>query len=341
MKTALRKTGDVVELEGVKGWSPAERPSSIHAAQAAVMQAVGADVSYDMLVGVSGLAFRTQVSKPGLCPSSPHSFCGYRCVERSVRALPWEVRVYEINESDKAAAEGAWQAIVESIDRGVPVQYGSEEDGIIVGYLAHGRKRICLHPMHENGTSTFIETSWPWGVAVFTGPRADVDSHAALAVGAFQQAVDMADATEADDYFVGTRAWQSYINKLQTLDSADTGTRNGAMLGNAWIYECLVHYRGVAARYLRDTAKAFDSDVSAHLLRAADAYEDVSTRILADASTAAGAIAPYEWTLPDGRSWDGEMRGEQVRRLREAEARERNAIAEIKHALSRISPPGD
>lgn len=87
MKTAVRKENDVVELEGVRGWSPAEMPSSIHAAQSTVMRAVGADITYGQLVGVSGLAFRMQVSKAGLCPSSPHSFCGYRCVERSVRAL--------------------------------------------------------------------------------------------------------------------------------------------------------------------------------------------------------------------------------------------------------------
>ena len=89
MNTTVRREDGRVWLEGVSGWSPGERESSVHAAQAAVMEAVGEDVSYEYLVGVSGLAFRMQVSKDGLCPSSPHSFCGYGCHARSSQCLPW------------------------------------------------------------------------------------------------------------------------------------------------------------------------------------------------------------------------------------------------------------
>ena len=83
MNTTLHRDQDRVWLEGVSGWFVGDRESSVHAAQAAAMAAVGEDISYEYLVGVSGLAFRMQVSKDGLCPSSPHSFCGYPCHPRS------------------------------------------------------------------------------------------------------------------------------------------------------------------------------------------------------------------------------------------------------------------
>jgi hypothetical protein len=73
VNTSVHRDADRVWLEGVRGWSPHEQHSSVHAAQAAVMGAVGEDVTYDYLLGVSGLAFRMQVSKKTLCPSSPHS----------------------------------------------------------------------------------------------------------------------------------------------------------------------------------------------------------------------------------------------------------------------------
>jgi hypothetical protein len=149
MKAVVRREGDRVRLEGVKGWSFRERRSSIHAAQEAVMRAVGEGVSYEYLVGVSGLAFRIQLSRLGFCPSSPHAFCGFPCVARSKEALPWHVRVYAKKGEETADAAEIRRAIVESIDRGVPVQYGSEEDGIIAGYQKGGGEWLCLHPLHE------------------------------------------------------------------------------------------------------------------------------------------------------------------------------------------------
>ena len=67
------RDGNRVWIDGVHGWSMSEEGSSIHAAQAAVMGALGEDITYTDLLGFSGLAFRLQVER-GLCPSSPHSF---------------------------------------------------------------------------------------------------------------------------------------------------------------------------------------------------------------------------------------------------------------------------
>ena len=169
-RTTVHREGDRVWLEGVTGWFVGDRESSVHAAQAAAMAAVGEETTYEYLVGVSGLAFRMQVSKDGLCPSSPHSFCGYACHTRSSQALPWTLALYEVKPDDAEGMAAARKAIVESVEHGVPVQYGSEEDGIIVGYQKGGDEWICFHPMREGGTKTFIETVWPWGILMIKAP---------------------------------------------------------------------------------------------------------------------------------------------------------------------------
>lgn len=336
MKTNIRREEDRVWLDGVSGWFCGDKESSIHAAQEAVMQAVGEDVTYDDLVGVSGLAFRMQVSKEGLCPSSPHSFCGYQCVERSVQALPWAIRVFEAKPEDTEKVKEARQDVVESIDRGVPVQYGSEEDGIIVGYQKEGEEWICLHPMRDGGTKTFVETQWPWGIAVFPEPKQEVPAPRELAVGALKQVVEMARAEEAEGYFVGFRAWEAYGQRLETLDQADDKARDEAMLGNAWIYECLAQYRGVAGRYLRGVAGAFDAEAADHLLRAADLYGKMSDEVLRDAENCVVTVAPYAWALKEGETWTSDMRQAQIRRMDEAVSLEREAIQEIEQALAAI-----
>ena len=118
MNTTVHREGDRVWLEGVSGWFVGDRESSVHAAQAAAMAAAGEDITYEYLLGVSGLAFRMQVSKEGLCPSSPHSFCGYQCVARSVQALPWKLRIFEVKADDVDGVRQARKAVVDSIDRG-------------------------------------------------------------------------------------------------------------------------------------------------------------------------------------------------------------------------------
>jgi len=320
----------------MKGWFPGEKESSVHAAQEAVMQAIGEETTYDYLVGVSGLAFRMQVSKEGLCPSSPHSCCGYECVARSTRALPWTVRVFQVKPEEADKVQEARRAVVESIDRGIPVQYGSEEDGVIVGYQKQGREWICLHPLRDGGKKTFVETKWPWGIAVFTQRKPEVPSRRELALEVLRQAVTMAGAEEADNYFVGFRAWDAYIERLKALDGADEKAQKDAMLGNAWIYECLAQYRALAARYLRTIADEFDSPAAGHLKNAAGLFEKMSSQVLSDEKHCPVTVAPYPWALKGGEMWTSAVRQDQIKRLEEALPLEREAVAEIGKALALI-----
>jgi hypothetical protein len=337
MKTDVHREGDRLWLEGVKGWSFREKQSSVHAAQEAVMRAAGEDVTYDYLLGVSGLAFRMQISKKAFCPSSPHSFCGYRCVARSREALPWQVQVFEMKPDETEKVRAARQAVVDSIERGVPVQYGNEEDGIIIGYQRKGEEWICLHPLRHRGQKSFIATQWPWGVAVFTQRKPHVPVRRELALGALRQAVKMAHTDDAETYCVGFKAWDDYIGRLKAMDTADEKTKSEALLGNAWVYECLASYRASAARYLREITRELEAPVAAHLAQAARLYEQISSEILRDAQHDTASIAPYPGGPEAGKLWTAERRCEQVRRLEAALPLERDAIAALEMAIRRTT----
>ena len=334
MKTTVFKDADRVWLQGVSGWFVGDRESSVHAAEAAIMEALGEKITYTDLLGVSGLAFRTQVSKNGLCPSSPHSFCGYQCVERGVQALPYNLQVYEAQADDAEKVDIARKAVVASIDRGIPVQYGSEEDGIIIGYQKRGQEWICFHPMREGGKKTFVETNWPWGIAVITERKTEVPSKHTLAVGALTQAVEMAGLKDSGEYHLGWSAWKAYITKLTALQQADEATINENLLGNAWIYECLVQFRREAVKYLRDIALEFKENTAQYLLSAADIYEKIADGILTDSDSCVLSVAPYPWSLKKGDTWTNDLRAHQITRLEKAVPLEREAIDHIKLAIA-------
>ncbi|HSA00608.1 MAG TPA: hypothetical protein P5055_07695, partial [Candidatus Paceibacterota bacterium] len=177
----------------------------------------------------------------------------------------------------------------------------------------------------------------PWGVAVFGERKPHLATRRELAIGAMEQAVKMARTDEAEAYYLRFRAWDDYIVRLNAMDTADDNTKSEALLGNAWIYQCLTSYRASAAYYLREVACDFESPVAAHLSHAAHLYERIAGEVLSDKEHMPPRIAPFPGGPDDGKFWTAEMRREQVRRLEAALPLEREAIGEIEVALYQIT----
>jgi len=329
----VQREGDKVWIEGVKGWHFSEKASSVHAAMEKVMRTVGEDVDYSYLVGVSGLAFRMQVAK-NWCPSSAHPSCGYQCVRGSVAALPWTIKAYEVKPDDTEGVKRAREAVVASIDRGVPCAYGSEEDGVIIGYQKGGEEWICVHPFSDG--KTFVETKWPWGIGVYTGPKAETPDRRKLAIDSLKQAVAMAHTKNVKDYACGFNAWEEWIAHLRGEEWVSAlENRSASMMGNSWIYTCLVDYRTAAAAYLRAVAPDFEEEVAARLANAADLYDRMVKDILIKDKCAL-EVAPRPRDLKEGQQWTQAMRNEQAGILTAAFALEKEAVAEIEQALALI-----
>lgn len=337
----VKREGDKVWIEGVNGWSIPEMPSSVQGAQTAAMQALGEKVTYEELMGASGLAFRMQISKdvpgpvpvPSVCPSSPHAYCGWQCSQGSLDAIPWTVRPLSTKPEDVEGVAAVRKAVMESIDRGVPVQYGSEEDGLIVGYQKGGEEWLCLHPYSKGGKTVFVNTKWPWGLAIFTERKTKTPSQKELAAQALRQAVAMAEAKECGIYYVGFAAWEDWIQKIPALDSADDKIRRETMQGNSWIYFNLVKGREAAAVYLRSIAPQFGPEAADHLRKAADLWQRMADEVLTSKDVKPEQVAPGPWDLKTGQTWRLETRADQVRRLKAALPMEREAIGEVAKAL--------
>jgi len=326
LTATLRRDGERVWLDGVKGWHVGEKQISVHAAMEAVLRAAGEEISYEYLVGVSGLAFRLQVSFDGLCPSSPHPACGFQCLELARAASPRQLESLNAYQVEGAEKQAVLDKVKASIDRGIAVQYGAEEDGVVVGYQQDA-ELLCLHPYKDHETP-FVETEWPWSFYLYTEKKAEAPDRHALPIASLRQAVAMARRPSHEGYWLGFRAWEEFIDKVKALNQADRG--------NAWIFECLCANRKTAAAYLREIAEDFPPEIASHLLIAADRYEQMVACALCADGRSSVEIAPYPWMLKDGETWGDEARRAQIQRLQAAYPLERQAIAELEKAVTLI-----
>lgn len=346
----VKRTDGRTWIDGVKGFGPAEFASSVHGAQARILQAVGESLNYDDLICYSGFALRIGIHEQ-MCPSAGHPCCGYMCVANGFRALPWKTSIKESlpweeprSEEEQQAFEGESRAAIKaSIDRGVPVHYGSEEDGLIIGYADEGRRWWCLHPYHKGGSEAFwfdevggfpgCRGKWPWGIVIWLEPKPS-DSRVSkreLTVAALEQAVDMwhSDTKHSNAYYSGKAAYEYWLKWLRGVEAGDIDDPKAGMQGNGWCYDVLTHCRPIAARWLRARAGEYQGTVREQLLVAAEHYRELTEECMAGIDCA--------WSLCPGPGkfdeWTSEMRQKQIARLETARKHDRAAITAIARAL--------
>jgi hypothetical protein len=336
-----------VWIEGVWGFHSGQFASSVHGVQARICEAVGEPLSYGQLICYGGLAFRVQVHET-MCPSAGHPCCGYMCIDNSNRALPWKVRFFDAFPSGKAREDPAefeaeaCAAIKQSIDRGIPVGYGSEEDGLIIGYADEGRRWWCVHPYHKGGREAFWHDEvtgfaggkWPWGISVWVEAKSEDEriAHRELTIAALRQAVEMWHAEKRGDYYVGDAAYAHWLKWLDDVESGQVDDPKAGMQGNGWCYDTLIHYRRIAAEWLGQGAEDFGGDAREQLVLAADHYAQLAELCMNDLDGA--------WSLAPGperqTDWTSRMRQDQIARLQAARDHDAAAIAAIEKALRAI-----
>ncbi|MBN2182435.1 MAG: hypothetical protein JW715_11025 [Sedimentisphaerales bacterium] len=303
----------------------------IHAARYTVLKAIGSDVSYEELLGVSGMAFRLQVTEE-LCPSSANSFRGFRCCVRSLELMPFSIRFLEFDQEDANAFKNARDAVIESINRGIPVHYGNCVDGVIIGYLNDGQKWLCLHPM-KGPKVPFLQDELLGALILSGEPRAEIPEKKQLASDALSQAVEMAGIKMVEEYTVGFYAWEVWLGVLEKLRKQTNSIDPEIMLGNAGIYFSLIESRRAAANYLHSIADSIGQESTEHLIIAARLYEQLVEALLANDKDSQ-QVAPFPEPPSGGVKWKHEQMLEQIRRLTIAYEIEKKAIAEIGEAIT-------
>ncbi len=334
MKGKLKHEGDRVWIPGIEIWTTSEMPNSVMAAHAMAMRIMGEDISYAYLMGTSGSAFRLQLHKEW-CPSSPHSFCGFETVRGAMAALPYKVQAYEVKKDDVENVKKTRQAVMDSLDKGWPCVYGSEEDGLILGYQKDGQEWLCNHPYKagvRQPKAYFIEKDWPWGVGIYTEKKDPPPDRREYAIQTLKLAIKLANTDKAGDYFCGYKAWETWINRLrddELFAKADEESLRTMTHGNAWIYENLIDARKCAAEYLNDIGREFD-DAADHVSKAAELYAQVEQKLRAGWKN-----APYPQPYGD-KPWSRKMRLAEADVLEECLALEKQAIGKIEKALVAI-----
>lgn len=344
---SVKRTPDRVCIEGVKGFHAGEYASSVHGSQARILQALGEPLTYDDLVCYSGFAFRVGVHEQ-MCPSAGHPCCGFACVDNGVRALPWKIRLFEAFPweepgDDRPAFEArACAAVKASIDRGIPVHYGGEEDGLIIGYADEGRRWWCLHPYHKGGREAFWHDEgegfaggkWPWALVVWTEPRPQGEraSDRDLLIAALKQAAAMWTTEKREAYFTGDAAYAYWLGWLRDVEAGKVADPRAGMQGNGWCYDVLIHSRRIAGRWLSRKASDLGDETAGHLRHAADQYVRIAEECLKDLK------CPWDLALGPARfdDWTGKLRQEQIARLEGARERDRTAVASLTKALATL-----
>jgi len=344
----VERPSEWVSIGHARGFDSAEYASSIHGAQARILQTINEPLTYDDLICYSGFAFRIQTHK-AMCPSARHPAPGFPCVDNSNRALPWETRSFAGSPwtivDDRARFEAdARAAVKDSIDRGVPVHYGSVEDGLIIGYGEDGNRWWCVHPFHSSPNDPFWYDEaaglagggeWPWTITVWTGPKPENEraSRRDLTTAGLRQAVEMWDAGERGGYQVGDAAYESWLAWLRDVEAGAIEDPRPGMHGNGWYFEVLAHCRRIAGRWLARIADEVPgSRLVQDLRQAADHYSRIAEESM-EAIDCAEDLAPRAERLD---TWTSAMRQEQIKRLESAREHDCKAIVLLSRAVDSL-----
>ncbi len=360
MQANVVRDGDKVWIKGVDGFSTSKWVDSVHGSQARILESMSHTMNYEDLIGYSGFAFRVGIHE-AFCPSAGHPCCGYMCLDNGNKALPWTFKFYDSMpwskpKDDRAAFEAeVCAAIKQSIDAGIPVHYGGEEDGLIIGYADKGKRWWCVHPYYKDGkeafwhdkveprgVQSFAGPNWPWMVSVWQKPK-PVDEQLTTrqaTINALKQAVDMwhhqVDANVPDRprhvYFSGAQAYDHWINWLDDVQAGKVEKPDAGMMGNAWCFCVLVHSRNIAAKWLKRQAQDFDGKAREQMLNAAKAYAQIPEVCLKDINST------WDIALPPDRfnDWTPVMRQMQIKRLKASRQCDLDAIVAIQNALTAL-----
>ena len=343
----VTRSEDKAWIDSIKGFAPNKYVSSVHGAQARILQSLGELLTYEDLICYSGFAFRINIHQD-MCPSAGHPCCGYHCVENSTLAIPWHMNVFDSfpwnspRDNQEEFETETYMAIRESIDRGIPVHYGSEEDGLIVGYADEGKRWWCVHPYHKRGKEAFWHDEvegfaggkWPWGIVVWTKRKSkeELSSEKILLQNTLNQIVDMWTRKEKLDtaYYSGEMAYEYWIDWLQRVYQDEIKDPRPGMQGNGWCFDVLVHSRRIAGQWLKEKTDGLKGEVADQLMIAARHFSRVSDICIKNLKCTWDLALPPEYAP----KWSKEMQKDQINRLKAAYEHDKAAVKAIENAIN-------
>ena len=287
-----------------------------------ILEAMGRNIGYDELMGISGQAFRIQFRVDRWDAGNADPLAGASTLDALFKSigLVFETHVVRRDELDEAA--DLQEKIKRSIDRGLPVLAANiiepEDWGIITGYRPNDQW-LCRSYNGDALREDRPANGWPTAVVILT-KRLPRPSPQQARVASIRRAVDLFEQRKAGNHALGAKAFDYWCQALPSVEN------RRYLHPNAWTYIGLIDARAAAVRYLRGVAKEFGSRKH-QILQAAD-YYDAEVRLLREGYRFVPSEKAYPESLPPA-----DLRKKQIEVLRKAKELERKAIGALRDAL--------
>lgn len=314
------KPGDV-RVDGVgpiQGFAKGRDCTFMHCLEL-VLEATGRKISYDELMGLSGMAFRTQFRTDRWDVGNPDPLSGETCADFLFPAIGWDFEVRIVKHEDYADVDALYRDVKKSVDEGLPVLAANimppEDWGIIDGYRG---ERIWLCRSYNGGAEETDKTAggWPTAVVFLVQKRSRPPVHKTH-VESIKRAVEQFNRKPVGSVVLGRQAFEAWITALRSPKDL------AYVHANFWTYVSLIDARGAAVRYLRSISPEFGQK-AIHLGLAADQY-DSEVRLLLDGLSNVPAEHAFPSAMPPA-----EMRSRQSDTLRQALLLEEKAMESLR-----------
>jgi len=308
------------------------RDNSFMRALSAALEPTGKHITYEEMMGMSGMAFRLHFAQPPWCPTGTIAGFGYDCSAQALHAVGCELRLINVH-GDAATPENiarARQAVIEEANAGRPALYCNEECGLIVGYRGDATTLVCRH--YAGGKPGYAGTQeLPWSVGVIQTGEQEPDKRQVV-IESLRTAITLHNTSayghhpfqHFTDYASGAAAYDAWASALL---AADEDVPDAVLHTNAHTYGTLTNARTAAATYLKGISSGLGNDAADHLNDAAGLYDHVRRRLFDERDCVAD---------PWRESWTEDNREAQADLLQECKAAEAEAVAEIERALAVI-----
>lgn len=283
------------------------------------------NLDYTMLMGLSGAAFRFQISRDWSMMATQASE-GYRCDLAALKALGYEYKNLELEKTENNR-ESMRQSILQTIDAGSPVLgFGMTmypDWGIITGYQRGGREFIArtYRSLREGYT---LAEAFPRKVCLIEGRTVPPTRREAI-VRSFAIAEEVLDTEKVSDYYCGMAGINFWLQTLETGKFQDIPQEDfdTIVLTNYTMFTQLIEDRSFAATYLERIAPEFP-DVQAKLISISKLYKTEVEYLTAACDE--DSCIPYPQEMTSQFDWTPEKRRSQINYLRFARVQEDEAL---------------
>ncbi len=337
IEAALKAEGIELKKAGIQTRidlpAPPKEPGNTYArGMSAVLSYLGKKISYDQVMGLSGVAFILQIDTSGPyigkeldCAWWPNDAWGFnlglpvlaKAAGREIRKINCDDKAYKANPATEYARVFA-PAIKKSLEKGLPVLAEYDHCFIVTSIdnespplLGYGSR------MPSTRYEGIIRIQgYPWGIIVF-GEKTASESQAEVDLASLRHIVALFDGQVRDSMsktrFSGKQAWKEWLKLLHKRMGCDN---------NMLIH--LRYNRHSAIAYLREMAKRFTGKSREHLNAAADLYQQELGLLMKQG---------LPWNMVRNGKSEQEVNAEFTAMAEQSFKLETKAIAEIKVVL--------